>query len=472
MGLQPVDEAFIAALAAQLPEQTLRPAEPRYLEEPRGHLHGKAGCVALPRNTHEVSIIMAAANAARVAVVPFGGGTGLVGGQIYSDGPAPLVLSLERMNRVLAVDPRENIIIAQAGAILESLHNAAEAQNRLFPLAIASSGTAQIGGNLATNAGGVNVLRYGNARDLCLGLEVVLPDGRIWNGLSRLRKDNTGYDLRNLMIGSEGTLGVITAASLKLFPRPSSYATGLFAVPSPDAAIRLLGLVREHAGEAVSAFELLHRNGYAFLRDTMPDIRQPFDDIPEWSVLLDLGLSAGINGQDLLEQVFAEGFEAGMVSDGLLAASLSQRDMLWSLRETIPLANRAIGAIASHDISLPIGSIPAFIEAASAALAELADVRVNCFGHLGDGNLHFNVFPAEGRQKSDYLPDRAKISSCVHELVSRMEGSISAEHGIGRLKTGELGKYGNPVKLALMQGIKAQFDPNGIMNPGAILAVP
>ncbi len=468
MGLKPADTTFLAGLSAQLPEGVIRQAEPRYLEEPRGRWHGVAGCVALPRTTTDVSAILAAANAAQVPVVPFGGGTGLVGGQVYPDGPAPIVLSLERMSAVLDVDPVENVIVVQAGALLDTLHNAAEGVDRLFPLSIASSGTAQIGGNLSTNAGGTNVLRYGNARDLCLGLEVVLPDGRIWNGLSRLRKDNTGYDLRNLMIGAEGTLGVITAASLKLFPRPASHAAALFVVPSPSAALDLLALVRSKAGDAVSAFELIHRNGYAFLRETMPDFRLPFDDDPDWSVLVDLGLSQGQDGQTLLEDVFADAHEADVVTDGLLATSLTQREEFWAMRETIPHANRAVGAIASHDVSLPISTIPEFVKTASRNLPDLADVRINCFGHLGDGNLHFNVFPAAGKTKADYADLRDEISNYVHELVHSMNGSFSAEHGVGRLKIGDLQKYGDPVRLSLMRGIKAQIDPNGIMNPGAV----
>ena len=468
MQLQPADTLFIARLTQAFPENIIRQAEPRYLEEPRGSWQGIAGCVALPTSTEKVATILRIANEACVPVVPYGGGTGLVGGQVYPEGPAPVVLSLERMNKVLDANPAENVLVTQAGATLDSLHKAADNIDRLFPLAIASSGTAQIGGNLATNAGGSNVLRYGNTRDLCLGLEVVLPDGRIWNGLSRLRKDNTGYDLRDIFVGSEGTLGVITAASLKLFPRPSHYATALLVVPSPLAALDLLALVRSKVGESVSAFELIHGNGYAFLRETMPDFKLPFDTPPQWSVLLDLGLSEGMNPDDTLEGIFTDAYDAGLVTDGLLAASLTQRDEFWALRETIPLANRAVGAIASHDVSLPISRIPSFIEQADKALAALADMRINCFGHLGDGNLHYNVFPPVGKTKQDYQPIREKVSEVVHDLVHQLDGSFSAEHGVGRLKTHDLMRYGDPVKLTLMKGVKQQFDPNGIMNPGAI----
>lgn len=469
MTLNPADEAFLATLRDNLPDGTIRDAEPRYLEEPRGSWAGIAGCLALPRSTAEVSTILRLANDAKVPVVPYGGGTGLVGGQIYPDGPAPVILSLERMNQVIEVNPIENVLVTQTGATLDNLHKAAEADNRMFPLAIASSGTAQIGGNLATNAGGSNVLRYGNTRDLCLGLEVVLPDGRIWNGLSRLRKDNTGYSLRDIFVGSEGTLGVMTAASLKLFPRPATYATAILTVPSPTAALDLLALVRGKVGEAVSAFELLHRNGFVFLRETMPDFRLPFDVAPEWSVLLDLGLSEGIDPDATLEAIFTDAYEKGLVTDGLLASSLSQREDFWSVRETIPSANKAVGAIASHDISLPLSKIPEFIDRATGELNKLADIRINCFGHLGDGNLHFNVFPQIGKTKHDYAAQKSQVSDIVHDITHSLGGSFSAEHGVGRLKTGYLERYGDPVKLEIMRDLKSRLDPQGIMNPGAVL---
>ena len=349
------------------------------------------------------------------------------------------------------------------------MHEAAEAEDRLFPLSIASSGTAQIGGNLATNAGGVNVLRYGNARDLCLGLEVVLPDGSVWNGLSRLRKDNTGYDLKNLMIGSEGSLGVITAASLKLFPRPRNFGTAFLTVNNPQDALALLAMTRELAGETVSAFELMHANGMHFLSQHMPQVTLPFADIPEWSVLVELGMSANQDAESVVASIFSDAFEAGLVSDGVLAASMAQRDALWAVRESIPDANRAVGSIASHDVSLPLRALPAFIDQATAALDEIADLRVNCFGHLGDGNLHFNVFPAEGKSRSDYDPLRAAISEAVHGLVKQHNGSVSAEHGVGRLKTKDLPRYKDPVGLHMMAAIKRTLDPNGVMNPGVII---
>ncbi|THD82204.1 FAD-binding oxidoreductase [Aliigemmobacter aestuarii] len=467
--LNPADAAFLDRLRAILPEGTLRTPESRHLEEPRGRWHGIAGAVACPATTGEVATIVRAAAEARVGIVPLGGGTGLVGGQVMPDGPLPLILSLERMTRIREVLPRENVLIAEAGAILADIQAAAEGVNRLFPLALASDGSCRIGGNLAANAGGVNVLRYGNARDLCLGLEAVLPDGSIWHGLRRLRKDNTGYDLRNLLIGSEGTLGIITAATLRLFPRPAGQGTALFVVPSPSAALDLLALTQDHLPGLVSAFELIARQGLEFLSETMPQVRHPLADPPDWMVLIDLGLPTGLDPAEALEALFVAGAEAGLVTDGVIAQNEAQRHDFWTLRESLPEANRHIGAVSSHDISLPLSEIPAFIDRAGPALARLGEWRINCFGHLGDGNLHYNVFPARGQSRADHEGARDAIKTCVHDLVHEMGGSVSAEHGIGRLKVKDLETYGDPAKLAAMRAIKDALDPLGIMNPGAVL---
>ncbi|KPP87475.1 MAG: FAD/FMN-containing dehydrogenase [Rhodobacteraceae bacterium HLUCCO07] len=469
MMLNPVDDSFRATLARLLPDRALRPVAPHYLEEPRGKWHGQAGVVVAPASVEEVSVALAAANDARVPVVPYGGGTGLVGAQVMPDGPAPMLLSLERMTAIRAIHPRENLAIVEAGAILSDIHDAVARENRLFPLSIAAKGSARIGGNLATNAGGVNVLRYGNTRELCLGIEAVLPDGRVMNTLSRLRKDNTGYDLRDLLIGSEGTLGVITAATLKLAPVPAATGTALLVVESPAAALDLLAMARERVGESVSAFELISGAGLGFLREVMPEMRQPFADDPDWCVLVELGLPRGLDPAETLEALFAEALEAGLVSDGTIAQSLAQRDALWELREQLPEANRRIGSISSHDISLPLSEVPGFITRADAALSGLGDFRTNCFGHLGDGNLHYNVFPGRGRSRDDYPGAGEKLQRLIHDITADMGGSFSAEHGVGRLKTGDLERYGDPVKLALMRQIKQVFDPNGIMNPGAVL---
>ncbi|OIQ27437.1 MAG: hydroxyacid dehydrogenase [Alphaproteobacteria bacterium MedPE-SWcel] len=471
MILNAADPAFLDMLAARLPADTLRPPDPRHLEEPRGRYQGQAAAIALPRSVEEVAEVIKAAHQSRVGVVPYGGGTGLVGGQVMPEGPAPILLSLERMRAIRAVYAEENVILAEAGAVLAEVQAAAQAAGRLFPLSLAAEGSARIGGNLSTNAGGVNVLRYGNARDLCLGLEAVLPTGQIWNGLTRLRKDNTGYDLRNLLVGAEGTLGVITAAALKLSPIPASPGTAIFTVTDPRAAIRLLAMARDAVGEGVSAFELIHRQGLEFLAETLPELRQPFATRPEWCVLIDLGLGRGQNGEDALADLFAEALEAGLSDDGVIAQSEAQRGALWSLREHIPEANRRIGSVSSHDISVPISRIPDFIPAGRAAIAQLEpSLRINCFGHLGDGNLHYNVFPGPGRTRADYDPLRAQVKRIIHDLVADYDGSISAEHGIGRMKVDDLQRYGDPAKLAAMQAIKQALDPHGIMNPGAVMA--
>jgi FAD/FMN-containing dehydrogenase len=465
----PADDSFAATLAATLPQDTLKRAEPRYLTEPRGKWTGASQWVALPRSTQEVAQMVRACAASNVPLIPYGGGTGLVGGQTTPALPA-LVLSLERMTKIRSVHPQENTLTVEAGAILADVQAAAEGVDRLFPLSLASEGSARIGGLLGTNAGGVNTLRYGNARDLVLGLEAVLLDGQIWNGLKRLRKDNTGYDLRHLLIGSEGSLGVITTASLKLFPRPAQYGTAVLTTPSPETALDLLGLARSHVGDQINAFELMHRQGPDFIRETLPDLRLPWQDIPEWSVLIDLGLGRDRDPQDALEAIFADAYDKGIVTDGVIAQSQAQRQALWSLREHIPEANKRIGSISSHDIALPLGVIADFIRDAGPRIAEIGPFRINCFGHLGDGNLHYNVFPPKGESRDTYKAYAAQIQSCVHDLVHRYEGSFSAEHGVGRLKTADLERYGDPAKLAAMRAIKAALDPQGIMNPGVMLA--
>jgi FAD/FMN-containing dehydrogenase len=467
--LNPCDDTFLSGLAAALPQGTLAPPEPRHLEEPRARWQGRAGAVARPRATAEVAAILARAQAARVGVVPWGGGTGLVGGQIMPDGPAPLILSLERMTALRGAYPEENALVVEAGMTLADVQAEAARIGRLFPLSLASQGSARIGGNLAANAGGVHVLRYGNARDLCLGIEAVLADGTVLGGLTRLRKDNAGYDLRHLMIGSEGTLGVITAASLRLFPIPAATVVALLAVPSPAAALSLLALAQERAGGMVSAFELIHRQGFDFLAETLPEIRAPFDPLPDWMVLVELGLPPGLAAEEAMAGLYAQAADRGLVSDGVIAGSQAQARALWHLRETIPEGNRRIGAVSSHDISLPLSAIPGFIARAPGELADLGAFRINCFGHLGDGNLHWNVFPLRGASRADHAGQRDRIKTRVHDLVHALGGSVAAEHGVGRLKVDDLVRYGDPGKLAAMRAIKAALDPHGILNPGAVL---
>jgi FAD/FMN-containing dehydrogenase len=395
-----------------------------------------------------------------------------VGGQIMTGGPAPLILSLERMAALRGSYPAENVIVVEAGMILADVQAAAAGMGRVFPLSLASEGSCRIGGNLAANAGGTAVLRYGNARDLCLGLEAVLPDGTVFNGLKRLRKDNAGYDLRHLMIGSEGTLGVITAASLRLYPVPAASVVALLAVPSPAAALDLLGLAQAQVSGLVSTFELIHRTGFDFLAETLPDLRAPFDPLPEWLVLVELGLPAALEPEPTMAALYAMAAEAGLVSDGVIATSEAQAAALWHLREMIPEANRRIGAVSSHDISLPLSEIAGFVAEAPAALRPLGEFRINCFGHLGDGNLHWNVFPARGVSRDAHDAVRDRVKEVVHDMVHARGGSVAAEHGVGRLKAGDLVRYGDPGKLAAMRAIKAALDPLGIMNPGAVLAGP
>ena len=446
-------DPFLTALGDALPPAALREIAPRYLEEPRARWRGQAAALVAPATVQEAAAALGCAARARVPVLPYGGGTGLVGGQISPEGPAPLVISLERMTVVRAVYPDENLMVVEAGAILSDVHDAAGAADRLFPLSIASKGSARIGGLLATNAGGVNVLRYGNARDLCLGLEAVLPDGRIWHGLKRLRKDNTGYDLRNLLIGSEGTLGLITAATLKLAPRPAGEGTALLVVDSPAAALKLLALARDHMGEGVSAFELMHRQCLAFLAATMPDVRLPFADWPDWFVLIDVGLARGLEPATALEALFSDAAEAGLVRDGLIAQSHAQRAAFWALRESVPEANRRIGSLSSHDISVPLGTIADFITEGEQVLSRLGNFRINCFGHLGDGNLHYNVYPPEGQSRADLAHLRDDIKRAVHDLVHRFGGSVLAVPWFWRLKVDDLVRFGDPAQLSAFRPI-------------------
>ncbi|MBN2630435.1 MAG: FAD-binding oxidoreductase [Rhodobacteraceae bacterium] len=466
--LNPCTPAFLTALDLAHPG-LLRAVAPRDVEEPRGRWRGMGAAVACPRDTDQVAAVVRACGGGSVGIVPLGGGTGLVGGQLLLDGPVPLLLSLERMTALRGAYPAENVLVVEAGMVLAEVQAQAARIDRLFPLSLASEGSARIGGNLAANAGGLNVLRYGNSRDLCLGLEAVLPDGSVLHGLKRLRKDNTGYDLRHLLIGSEGTLGIITAASLRLFARPAAEVVALLAVPSPQAALELLALAEGRLSGLISAFELIHRQSYEFLAETLPEVAVPLAPLPEWSVLIELGLPREIAPEEAMASLYAEAEDRGLVRDGVIAASQAQRAALWRIRESIPEANRRIGAVSSHDISLPLSAIPDFIPRAGAALAGLGDWRINCFGHLGDGNLHYNVFPMPGRSRKDHENQREAVKTCVHDIVDAVGGSVSAEHGIGRLKVGDLERYGDPAKLAAMRAIKAALDPRGIMNPGAVL---
>lgn len=442
--------------------------EARYLEEPRARFKGHALTVVKPQNTDEVAAIIKLCNQHKVGVVPYGGGTGLVGGQVMPDVPKPVVISLERMNKIREIDPVDNTMTVEAGAILVNIQNAADRVDRLFPLSLASEGSCQIGGNLATNAGGVNVLRYGSARDLCLGIEAVLPDGSIFAGLKRLRKDNTGYDLRNLLVGSEGTLGVITAATLKVFPKPVEVETAFVAVPSPQAALGLLNLMAAALGNTITAFELIHRRGLDFLTETGLAFVEPLEPTSEWMVLVECGAGAGL--RERVENALAQAFDDGLASNAVLAQNEAQRQAFWNIRESIPEANRRVGTISSHDISVPVSHVPAFIARGVEVIAAInPQLRINCFGHLGDGNLHYNVYPPEGVPRDEFNLIADEVRNSIFDLVNSYGGSFSAEHGVGRMKKADLAKYGDPGKLAAMRAIKIALDPNGILNPGAVI---
>ncbi len=437
----------------------------RYLHEWRDLWHGSAPVILRPATTAQVSAIMALASETRTAIVPQSGNTGLVGGQIPSPNGDQILLSLDRMTRIVDVDAEGFTLTAEAGATLQSVQEAAAAADRLFPLSLASEGSCRIGGNLASNAGGLNVLAYGNARDLCLGLEVVLPDGRVLNTLRKLRKDNTGYDLRNIFIGSEGTLGVITQAVLKLFPRPRRYDTCFIALPSPEAAVALFSGFRQRFSFGLVAFELIPQIALDFTARNM-GIQSPLASASPWYVLCECADVADGGMQAALEQAL----DGALISDAAVAQSEAQRTAFWDLRETLSDSQKFEGGSIKHDVSLPIANLPAFIHEAMAAVEHfMPGCRFMCFGHLGDGNLHFNVSQPVGMDKKAYLSRWPEMSAIVHGVVVKHAGSISAEHGIGQLKREEMTKIKSPVELDVMRGLKRLFDPLGIMNPGKLL---
>ncbi|MFT5637546.1 MAG: FAD/FMN-containing dehydrogenase [Paracoccaceae bacterium] len=469
MTLEPVTPDLIAKLKARIDPACFRDIDPKYLTEPRGLFKGVAGLVLAPTTVVEVSEIVQVCHAFGVGVIPYGGGTGLVGGQVVTDIPAPVILSLERMNKIRDLDAPGNVIIVEAGCVLSNIQEAADRGGRLFPLSLAAEGSCQIGGNLSTNAGGVGVLRYGSARDLCLGIEAVLPDGSIWNGLKNLRKDNTGYDIKNLLIGAEGSLGIITAASLKLSPKPDQNLAALLQIPNPTAALALLDSCRAKLGGAVSAFELINRQGLNFVAEKIPQVRLPFADPSEWMLLIDLGIVGDFDVAGQFENLLSKGIEEGLVLDALIAQNETQRQEFWKMREAIPEANRLVGAIYSHDISVPVGKIPAFIKQAGLLVAQIGAFRINCFGHVGDGNLHYNVYPPKRHSRDEFQAVRNQIKDSVYGLVDSLGGSISAEHGVGRMKIADMEKYCDATKLATIHAIKRALDPKGIMNPGAVV---
>jgi len=442
-----------------------------YLVDERQHYHGNALAVVRPSATEQVSSIVRLCVEAGVAIVPQGGNTSLCGAATPFEHGGEIVLSLNRMNRVREIDPINYTITVDAGVILADVQRAAEEADRLFPLSLGGEGTARIGGNLSTNAGGTGVLRYGTARELALGLEVVLPDGRIWDGLSGLRKDNTGYDLKQLFMGAEGTLGIITAAVLKLFPRPDDVQTAFVAVPDPRAAVEFLTRARIASGDRVVTFELIPRLPLDLVLRYIPGTRDPLAKAYDAYVLFELASSQpGDDLRGLMETVLSDAMEAGLALDAAIAESGQQAADFWRLREALPEAQKYAGASIKHDVSVPISRIAEFLEDASAKVeAAVPGLRVCAFGHLGDGNIHFNLCQPEGGDGAAFEARMTDLNRIVHDTVVAMRGSISAEHGIGRLRKDELAHYASDVSLDLMRRIKAALDPDGIMNPGKVI---
>ena len=437
-----------------------------HLEEWRGKYHGQTSLLLKPASTAEVSAVLAICNETKTPIVPQGGNTGLVGGQIPFHGE--VLLSLGRMNRIRQVDAEGMNLIAEAGTILDTVHKAADDAQRLFPLSLASQGSCTIGGNLSTNAGGVDVLRYGTARELVLGLEVVLADGRVLDMLRTLRKDNTGYDLKQLFIGAEGTLGVITAAALKLFAKPAERVTAFAAIPNPAAAVTLLSRLQEQTGGLVSAFEIIPRIGLDFVLAHIPQTTDPLRASSPWYVLIEATSGASFALRDVMERALAA--DSALVTDAVIAESEAQRAQLWRIRESISEAQKPEGGSIKHDVSVPIARIPEFLEVATRTVQSLVPgARPVPFGHIGDGNIHFNITVPKGADNAAFLARWEEISRAVHDIVHRFGGSISAEHGLGVMKHNEIARYKSAAELDVMAALKRTLDPNGILNPGKLL---
>ena len=444
-----------------------------FVEDARGRYSGRSPLVLRPGSVEEVSRIMKLASQTGTPIIPQGGNTGLVAGGLPLRGgdENEVMLSLGRMNRILDVDPNTNTMTVESGAILEVVQKAADDADRLFPLSLGSQGTCQIGGNISSNAGGTAVLAYGNTRDLVMGLEAVLPTGEIWNGLSRLRKDNTGYDLKNLFVGAEGTLGVITKAVLKLFPKPRGREVAIAALPSPEAALALLNRGRMRAGHGLTAFEFMASIAMEFTIQHTQGARRPIEGQHAWYVLIET--SSGLSAKDArstLEAILEEALEAGLIEDAVIAESGEQQNAFWKLREDMSWAQKPEGASIKHDISVPVGDIPAFIAKADDAVLEVVPgARIVNFGHMGDGNLHYNISQPVGWEPNDFFAFEPAVNDAVYKLIAEYKGSISAEHGIGQMKRDKLAKIKDPTALMMMRQIKAVLDPEGIMNPGKVI---
>jgi len=474
-GKQPTERAlapdllarFTAIVGPKYAVTSPQDQEP-YLVEMRDLYHGHTPVVLRPGSVAEVATILELANETKTAIVPQGGNTGLVGGQIPHHGE--VVLSLTRLDKIREVDPISNTMTVEAGVTLQRAREAAAAADRLYPQLLPSEGTCTIGGNLATNAGGVAALAHGIARSHALGLEVVLADGRVLHNLNKLKKDNTGYDLKNLFIGSEGTLGIITAASLRLVPRPRSIETAFVGVPSPQAAVDLLGIASERTSGGVTSFELMARSGVDAVVKHDASSRNPLAGPHPWYVLIELSSQARTGLREVLEGILSEGQQKGLVLDATIADSLGQGKAFWRIREMFGEVQRHIGASIKHDVSVPVAAIPVFIEEVNAAVSKLIPgCRPLPFGHVGDGNIHYNVTQPEGADKEKFLARWDEVNAVVFAVVKKFGGSISAEHGVGVMKRDILPLYKDPVALELMRGLKRMLDPNGILNPGKVL---
>ncbi|MBE1237538.1 FAD-binding oxidoreductase [Phaeovibrio sulfidiphilus] len=467
-----IHSALIEALGACLGPRGLL-TDPKalipYNEEQRRNYHGEARVVARPATTAECAAVVRLCREAGVSVVPQGGNTGLVGGAVATGDQ--VLLSLDRMGAVRWIDPEGYRIAVDGGCILADVQRHADEAGRLFPLSLGAEGSCRIGGNLATNAGGLNVLRYGPARSLCLGLEVVLPDGRIWDGLRVLEKDNTGYALKHLFIGSEGSLGIITGAVLKLFPRQTSTVTALCGLTDVRAVVPLLSRARAITGDEVSAFELMSRFAYGLGVRHLDGVRDVLDTPFPWYVLVELSTSrARANLDETLAILLEDAFDSGLIADAAVACSEAQRQMLWTLREGLPEAQKKEGASIKHDIGVPVSRIPAFLERALPEVERLVPgIRPCPFGHVGDGNLHFNLTRPEAMGDRAFLDRREELNARIHDIVMDMNGTFSAEHGVGRLKTRELAQYRSPEEMDLMRTLKRALDPANLMNPGVIV---
>jgi len=445
------------------------PAIAPYLREERGLYIGSALGVARPSSADEAAHVVEICAEAGIAVTAQGGNTGLVGGGVPFSGEHPaIVLSSDRLTRIRSIDAANRTITVEAGVILADVQKAAAEAGLLFPLSLGAEGSCRIGGNLSTNAGGVHVLRYGNARDLVLGLEVVLADGRVWDGLRGLRKDNTGYDLKQLFIGAEGTLGIITAATLKLYPRPTVVETALAALPGITEAMELFGRIAEAAGGAVNAYEVMNRFAVDIACRHVEGVRDPFAEThPQYALIELAGQTDGL--RETLERVLAQAIDDGVAVDAVIAENIAQGEAFWAIREAIPEAQKREGGSIKHDVSVPLSLVAPFIDKATQALeAVLPGIRPCAFGHAGDGNIHFNISQPQGMDKDAYLEHWQDFNARVHDIVMEMGGSFSAEHGIGRLKRGDMYRYKSDVEIDLMRALKRALDPDGIMNPGKI----